>query len=135
MSGRHFKLICPRSDALVNAMLPQNAGYSREQVLSALTTLESETTAPEVIEGEMLTDAQRDAFGMEAARWAAQTKTPLGHVFGSRKREYKWQQLGKEVPCLMESEGGETTGVYPHVAGDGFLTIAGFLTLQVPSRG
>jgi hypothetical protein len=115
-------LIRPKSE-VVNRGLEQNAGFDR--ISDELARLEDQDHKVEVADGESLPDDERTKLIREIQTWAVFSKTKVVHTFGTNTDP--WCQFGTEAPVLIVREGGELVGVYPHVSGSGFRTIADFL--------
>jgi hypothetical protein len=104
--------------------LPQNEGLAHvEEMLASLDTCGH---SYEIVD---TADADVDEVVGAAMVWAVFAKTPIVPTFGTNK--YKWSDFGKGVPALLVYDAPEAErpiGVYPHKLGDGYATIAEFLS-------
>lgn len=124
----HFKLICP-TESQVWGEPPENEGFEREEIIRLLDQLRPGGHDYEVIDGDAITDDERQALYGDAFRALAHAgnRYRIRQVFGSR-RHGGGEHLGTGVPALIVFESGEPVDVYPHQVADGCQTIHAYLT-------
>lgn len=129
----HFKLICPTKSQVWDQ--PANEGFDREEIIRQLDELQAGGHDYEVIDGDAISDDERQTLYGEAFSGLARAgnRYRIRQVFGSR-RHGGGDFLGTGVPALIVFNNGEPVDVYPHQIGDGYETIRSYLT-ALPGGG
>jgi hypothetical protein len=124
----HFKLICPTQSQIWGEP-SENEGFERANIIGLLDELQARGHDYEVIDGDALTDDERqELYGQAFSALAhAGNRYRIRQVFGSR-RHGGGENLGTGVPALIVFESDEPVDVYPHQVADGSQTIRAYLT-------